>query len=90
MFSSGVIVAPATAVGGALAVIRISGDGSIALCDRFFKGRKPLTDCSSHTIHYGNFMDGERVVDDVVVALFHAPHSYTGEQSVEISVHGSR
>ena len=90
MFSSGVIVAPATAVGGALAVIRISGDGSIALCDRFFKGRKPLTDCSSHTIHYGNFMDGEKVVDDVVVALFHAPHSYTGEQSVEISVHGSR
>lgn len=90
MFSSGVIVAPATAVGGALAVIRISGDGSIALCNRFFKGRKPLTDCSSHTIHYGNFMDGERVVDDVVVALFHAPHSYTGEQSVEISVHGSR
>ena len=90
MFSSGVIVAPATAIGGAIAVIRISGEGSIALCDRYFKGRKPLSECRSHTIHYGNFMDGERVVDDVVVALFHAPHSYTGEQSVEISVHGSR
>ena len=85
-----IIVAPATALGGAIAVIRMSGDGSVALCDRIFKGRKPLSDAKSHTIHYGTICDGERVVDDVVVAVFRAPHSYTGEESVEISIHGSR
>ena len=85
-----IIVAPATALGGAIAVIRMSGEGSVALCNRIFKGRKPLTEAKSHTIHYGTICDGERVVDDVVVAIFRAPHSYTGEESVEISIHGSR
>ena len=85
-----IIVAPATALGGAIAVIRLSGEGSVALCDRIFKGRKPLSEAKSHTIHYGTICDGERVVDDVVVAVFRAPHSYTGEESVEISIHGSR
>ena len=85
-----IIVAPATALGGAIAVIRTSGEGSIALCDRIFKGSKPLLEAKSHTIHYGTICDGERVVDDVVVAIFRAPHSYTGEESVEISMHGSR
>lgn len=90
MQSRDIIVAPATALGGAIAVIRMSGEGSIALCNRIFKGRKPLTEAASHTIHYGTIYDGERVVDDVVVAIFRAPHSYTGEESVEISIHGSR
>ena len=85
-----IIIAPATALGGAIAVIRMSGDGSVELCDRIFKGRKPLVEAKSHTIHYGTICDGERVVDDVVVAVFRAPHSYTGEESVEISIHGSR
>ena len=85
-----IIVAPATALGGAIAVIRMSGEGSVALCDGIFKGRKPLSEAKSHTIHYGTICDGERVVDDVVVAVFRAPHSYTGEESVEISIHGSR
>jgi tRNA modification GTPase len=85
-----IIVAPATALGGAIAVIRVSGVGSIACCDSIFKGRKPLAEAKSHTIHYGTICDGERVVDDVVVAIFRAPHSYTGEESVEISIHGSR
>ena len=85
-----IIVAPATALGGAIAVIRMSGEGSVALCDRIFKGRKPLVEAKSHTIHYGTICDDERVVDDVVVAIFRAPHSYTGEESVEISIHGSR
>ena len=88
--SNPIIVAPATALGGAIAVIRTSGEGSVALCDRIFKGRKPLSEAKSHTIHYGTICDGERVVDDVVVAVFRAPHSYTGEESVEISIHGSR
>lgn len=85
-----IIVAPATALGGAIAVIRVSGVGSIACCDSIFKGRKPLAEAKSHTIHYGTICDGERVVDDVVVAIFRAPHSYTGEESAEISIHGSR
>lgn len=90
MMDNSIIVAPATALGGAIAVIRMSGEGSIALCNRIFKGRKPLTEAASHTIHYGTICDGERVVDDVVVAIFRAPHSYTGEESIEISIHGSR
>ena len=90
MHTNDIIVAPATALGGAIAVIRISGEGSVECCDRLFKGRKPLTEAKSHTIHYGTICDGERVVDDVVVAVFRAPHSYTGEESVEISIHGSR
>ena len=90
MQSRDIIVAPATALGGAIAVIRMSGEGSVALCDSIFKGRKPLSEAKSHTIHYGTICDGERVVDDVVVAVFRAPHSYTGEESVEISIHGSR
>ena len=85
-----IIVAPATALGGAIAVIRLSGEGSVALCDSVFKGRKTLSEAKSHTVHYGTICDGERVVDDVVVAVFRAPHSYTGEESVEVSIHGSR
>lgn len=90
MLNSSIIVAPATALGGAIAVIRMSGEGSVACCDKLFRGRKPLGEAKSHTIHYGTICDGERVVDDVVVAVFRAPHSYTGEESVEISIHGSR
>lgn len=90
MFSQGIIVAPASATGGAIAVIRVSGEGSIALCDKVFRGRKALTEAATHTLHYGDIMDGEQVVDDVLVSVFHVPHSYTGEQSVEISTHGSR
>ena len=84
------IVAPATAVGGALCVIRLSGKHSIEMCDNIFQGRKPLRECKAATLHYGNIVDGQEVVDDVVVSLFRAPHSYTGEDSVEISAHGSR
>ena len=90
MIDNSIIVAPATALGGAIAVIRMSGEGSVALCNDIFRGRKSLCEAASHTIHYGTICDGERVVDDVVVAIFRAPHSYTGEESVEISIHGSR
>jgi tRNA modification GTPase len=90
MQDNSIIVAPATALGGAIAVIRVSGEGAVACCDRIFRGRKPLAVAATHTIHYGTICDGERVVDDVVVAVFRALHSYTGEESVEISIHGSR
>ncbi len=84
------IVAPATAVGGALCVIRLSGGNAITLCDSIFQGRKPLAEARTATLHYGNIVDGEEIVDDVVVSIFRAPHSYTGEDTVEISAHGSR
>ena len=90
MFDKDIIVAPATAMGGAIAVVRMSGEGSVACCDKIFKGRKPLSTASTHTLHYGTIVDGERVVDDVVVALYLGTQSYTGEESVEISCHGSR
>ncbi len=84
-----IIVAPATAAGGAIAVIRLSGPEVCALCDRFFKGRKPLAQAKGYTLHYGRIMDGDRAIDDVLVSVFRAPHSYTGEDSAEISCHGS-
>lgn len=83
------IVAPATAAGGAIAVIRTSGGEALAVCDRIFRGRRPLAGAEGYTMHYGQIRDGERVVDDVLAAVFRAPHSYTGEDSVEISCHGS-
>ena len=83
------IVAPATAAGGAIAVVRVSGREAFALCDRVFRGRKPLAEADGYTVHYGEIMDGNRIVDDVLAAVFRAPHSYTGEDSVEISCHGS-
>lgn len=87
---SDTIVAPATPAGGALCVIRLSGAQSIEICDSIFRGRKPLCEAKTATLHYGNIVDGKQVVDDVVVSIFRAPHSYTGEESVEISAHGSR
>lgn len=84
------IVAPATASGGAVAVIRLSGPDAIACCDRIFRGRRPLSEAAAGTLHYGRIADGERTLDDVVAALYRAPRSYTGEDSVEISCHGSR
>lgn len=83
------IVAPATAPGGAIAVVRVSGTEAFALCDKLFRGRQALSAAAGNTVHYGRILDGDRVVDDVLAAVFRAPHSYTGEDSVEISCHGS-
>lgn len=84
------IVAPSTASGGAVAVIRLSGCHSIAIADRMFRGSKPLSSAKGYTLHYGDIINeyGE-VIDDVVVALFRTPHSYTGDDTVEITIHGS-
>ena len=87
--STDTIVAPATASGGAIAVIRLSGPEAIACCDRIFRGRKPLAEAAGHTLHYGEVIDGDRTIDDVVAAIYRAPHSYTGEDAVELSCHGS-
>ena len=78
------ICALATAPGGALGIIRISGDHSLETLSRVFS--KDLTHTNPNTIHYGHIGN----VDEVLVSVFRAPHSYTGEDSVEISCHGSR
>ena len=84
------IVAPATASGGAVMVIRLSGNDAIAIADKMFRGRKPLCKAEGYTLHYGHIVDAdEQTIDDVVVALFRAPHSYTGDDTVEITIHGS-
>jgi tRNA modification GTPase len=88
--TSTTIIAPATAAGGAVMVVRISGDRAIEIADTLFRGKKPLRECEGYTLHYGRIVDEcDRVVDDVVVALFRAPHSYTGDDTVEITLHGS-
>ena len=78
------ICALATAPGGALGIIRISGDHSLEILSRIFT--KDLTQTPANTIHYGHIRD----IDEVLVSVFRAPHSYTGEDSAEISCHGSR
>jgi tRNA modification GTPase len=88
-FSQDTIVALATAQGpGAIAVIRLSGPDAISLTNKVFRG-KNLEQQPSHTLHFGTIRDGERLVDEVLVSLFVAPHSYTKENVVEISCHGS-
>ena len=83
------IVAIATAQGeGALGVIRISGKNSIEIANRIFKGKNLLKQ-KSHTIHYGFIFDGDKTIDEVIVSIFKAPKSYTTEDSIEISCHGS-
>ena len=85
------IVALATPAGvGAISVIRISGPQSFFAIDKFFNGKIKIQNAASHTLHYGDIVnqDGEHV-DDVLVSVFRAPNSYTGEDSVEISTHGN-
>lgn len=78
------ICALATAPGGALGIIRISGEQALEIISRIFS--KDLTGARPNTIHYGHIAD----IDEVLVSVFRAPHSYTGEDAVEISCHGSR
>lgn len=86
------ICAVSTAPGaGGIAVIRVSGARAIAICSELFVplGNRVLADMPSHTLCYGSIKDDENPVDDVVVSVFRAPHSFTGEDTVEISCHGS-
>jgi tRNA modification GTPase len=84
------IVALATPNGiGAIGVIRLSGPKAIIIINSVFKG-KNLEQQNTHTIHFGTIRDGEKIVDEVLVSLFIAPKSYTKENVVEISCHGSK
>lgn len=82
------ICALATPPGGAIAIVRVSGPDAISITDNIFS--KSLTDAEGYTLHYGQIMDMDgKELDDVVISVFRAPHSYTGEDSTEISCHGS-
>lgn len=88
-YSSSTICAIATAPGiGAIAVIRLSGEDAITICNKVFYG-KDLTQVESHTAHFGTIRDGDKIVDEVLVTVFKDKKSFTGENSVEISTHGS-
>ena len=84
------IAALATPLGfGAISIIRVSGEKSISTVDTIFTGKVKLEKAKSHTIHYGNIFDSDEIIDDVLISIFKAPNSYTGEDSVEISTHGN-
>ena len=86
------IMALATASGaGAIAVIRISGKEAFVITDKVFKakGKKTVSKAESHTIIFGDIVDGNELVDEVLISVFRNPKSFTGEDSIEISCHGS-
>jgi len=86
------ICAISTAYGtGGIAVIRVSGEESISIVDRLFKGRVSLCEAKGGSVHFGRIESGEsrEVLDEVLCSVFRAPHSFTGEDTVEIACHGS-
>jgi tRNA modification GTPase len=86
---SDTIVALATPQGvGALAIIRLSGDQSIAIVNSIFNG-KDLSKVDSHTLHFGTIRDKDRIIDEVLISVFKGTSSFTKEESIEISCHGS-
>ncbi len=89
LYQEAPIVALATPPGsGAIAIIRLSGTGVIALVDQVFQG-KDLTQQPSHTIHFGTIHDSKTPIDEVLILIFRSPKSFTKEDTVEISCHGS-
>ncbi|MDX1828225.1 MAG: tRNA uridine-5-carboxymethylaminomethyl(34) synthesis GTPase MnmE [Lutibacter sp.] len=93
MNNNDTIIALATSSGvGAIAVIRLSGEKAIEIVNTFFHskfGKKDLTKVKSHTIHLGNIIENNHIIDEVLVSVFKNPNSYTGENVVEINCHGS-
>ena len=86
------ICAIATAQGGAIGLIRVSGPEAISATSHIFKpskAGKTLEDAKPYSLTFGQITDGKEVIDEVLVSLFRAPHSYTGEDSTEIACHGS-
>lgn len=90
LLQSDTICAIATPFGAAgIAVVRVSGKEAVGLVDKLFRGRHTLAESASHSAHYGTIVRGETTLDEVVCTVFRAPHSFTGEDTVEIACHGS-
>ena len=92
MYNEGTIIALSSPPGsGAISIIRLSGKDAIDITDKVFKSNsnKPLSQLEGQSLTYGVLSDGKEVIDEVVVSIYRAPHSYTGENIVEISCHGS-
>ncbi|MDA1019254.1 MAG: tRNA uridine-5-carboxymethylaminomethyl(34) synthesis GTPase MnmE [Bacteroidetes bacterium] len=92
MINQDTIIALATPNGlGAISVLRISGKNSISITEKVFKAKnsKLLSDQKSHTVHLGHLLKNGHELDEVLITLFKGPHSYTGENTIEISCHGS-
>lgn len=90
-YYSGTIAAISTAMSNSgIGIVRMTGDEAFEIADRIYSGKnnKALVNQKSHTIHYGYIKDGEEVIDEVLVMLMRGPHSYTGEDTVEINCHG--
>ena len=87
--SDSTICALATAMGGAIGIIRVSGNRTIEIVNSIFT--KNLNEAKPNTVHYGHIINEQgKIIDEVLISIFHAPHSYTGENSAEISCHGSQ
>ena len=91
VFIEDTIAAVATPTGiGAISIVRVSGSKAISIVDSVFIGKDKLKKVQSHTIIYGKIIDDDgNLIDDVLVSVFRNPHSYTGEDSIEISTHGN-
>lgn len=91
-FDTETIAAVATAMNNSgIGIIRISGNDAVCIADRIFKSvkkDKKLSDVKSHTVHFGHIVDGENVIDEVLVTVMRAPNTYTREDVVEINCHG--
>ena len=90
-FKTDTIAAISTAMtNSGIGIVRISGEEAFAIIDKIYKGKKEkiLSRQKSHTVHYGYIVDGDETVDEVLVLLMRGPHSYTGEDTVEIDCHG--
>ena len=89
---SDTIAAVATAMSpSGIGIIRLSGDESLAIIDKIYRskgGKKKISECKSHTIHYGYIYDGEEMIDEVMILLMKAPNTYTKEDTIEIDCHG--
>lgn len=92
MFRSDTIAAVATAMSSSgIGIIRVSGENAVSIVEKIFRpanSKKKLSSEKSYTIHYGTIVDGEEVLDEVIVLLMRGPHSYTAEDTVEIDCHG--
>ena len=71
-----------------IGIVRISGEDAFSAADRVFRGKEKISECKSHTIHYGYIVDGDITVDQVLVMVMKGPRTFTGEDTVEINCHG--